>query len=320
MSEKNFHEKLILRDLVRKQYGVYGNSAVQICLWTKKAIRAEGVCYKQKFYGISCLQCMQFSPFIFCQENCIHCWRPKELLVTNIKKIMKMKAISPEKIIDNLVEKRKKLLIGFLGNKKVKKARIKKALKPIHFAISLVGDPLLYSNLPEMIKLLKKRYKARSIFIVTNCQEPKALQKLIEKNTLPTQLYLSIIATNEEDYLKLKRPLYRDAWQRFLNFLKVARKIKKKCKKVLRYTLIKGINDNKKNISELKKIINTCKPDFIEVKGYMHLGYSTLRLRKENMPYHSDVKEFVQKLLKEVNNFRYNDEDKASRIVLISKT
>ncbi|MEM2772430.1 MAG: 4-demethylwyosine synthase TYW1 [Candidatus Pacearchaeota archaeon] len=315
MENKKFDE--IKEALFKAQYRIFSNSAVQICSWTKKTIRNEGFCYKQKFYGIPTHACMEFTPFIFCQENCIHCWRPKELLLTNlnlIKKLIKNNQ-DPEEIIKNLIEERRKLLIGFMGNKKVNKKKLEQAFIPVHFAISLVGDPLLYPKLGEMIELLKTKYKAKSIFVVTNCQEPKALKKLIQKNQLPTQLYLSITATNKNNYLKLKRPIYKDAWKRFIEFLKIAKKAK--CRKVIRYTLVKGINDKEKNIKELIKLVNLANPDFLEIKAYMFLGYSTLRLKKENMPEFNYVKNFSLNLLKNLKNFKYENSDKASRIVLL---
>jgi tRNA wybutosine-synthesizing protein 1 len=307
--------KKIVEDLDRKKYRCFNTSSVQICLWTKKAIKKEGVCYKQKFYGVDCKRCLQFTPFIFCQQNCIHCWRPKELLITNIKEIENLKQEEPEEILKNLIEKRKELLIGFKGNKKVDEKILEKAFEPAHFAISLVGDPLLYKKLPRMIKILKNKYKAKSIFVVTNCQEPEALKKLIKSNSLPTQLYLSINATNKNQFLKLNKPLYKDFWERFLKFLRIAKKAK--CRKVIRYTLIKNINDSNKNALELSKLVRLVEPDFIEIKSYMYLGYSTLRLKIDNMNSMEDVRKFSAKLLEFLKNFSYEDEDKPSRIVLL---
>ena len=62
------------------KYRIAGkHSAVQICSWTKKALRGKGVCYKQKFYGVDCHRCAQVSPAAaWCQHNCIYCWRPAE--------------------------------------------------------------------------------------------------------------------------------------------------------------------------------------------------------------------------------------------------
>ena len=60
-------------------YGIALHAGVQICTWTKKALRKKGVCYKQKFYGIECHRCAQITPLLaWCDQNCIFCWRPSE--------------------------------------------------------------------------------------------------------------------------------------------------------------------------------------------------------------------------------------------------
>jgi tRNA wybutosine-synthesizing protein 1 len=38
---------------------VKNHSAVKICRWTKNSIKNEGVCYKEKFYGIKSHKCCQ---------------------------------------------------------------------------------------------------------------------------------------------------------------------------------------------------------------------------------------------------------------------
>ena len=43
-----------VKEILKKQHyeiaGKNEHSAVQICRWTKKSLRDEGVCYKEKFY------------------------------------------------------------------------------------------------------------------------------------------------------------------------------------------------------------------------------------------------------------------------------
>jgi len=57
--------KEIKEKLTRQHYALIGkHSAVQICRWTKKSLRNEGVCYKEKFYGIKSHRCCQMSPYI----------------------------------------------------------------------------------------------------------------------------------------------------------------------------------------------------------------------------------------------------------------
>src|SRR3989344_7607747 len=92
-------------ELRKKHYGVYKDSAVQVCHWTKSSLRGKGACYKEKFYGIKSHRCMQFSPVTGCQERCSFCWRPLEIYNKNDKKTE-----DPEEMIERLIAERKKLL------------------------------------------------------------------------------------------------------------------------------------------------------------------------------------------------------------------
>ena len=319
--EKSKAQKLDVL-LKKKHYGFYKNSAVEICLWTKKAIRNQGYCYKQKFYGIPSHRCMEFTPIIFCQQNCVYCWRPMEIvkskeMINFLTSRKKPIYAEPDDIVKNLLEQRKKLLIGFGGNKKVNKKILDEALKPVHFAISLVGEPTLYSKLCELINLLNKKYNAKSIFVVTNGQEPKMLARLQKNKCLPTQLYLSVTAPNEKLYKKINRPFYKDGWKRLNNTINLMKKLD--CRRVIRLTLIKGWNDKSKHIDEFAELINKAKPDFVEIKAYMFLGYSMKRLKRENMPTHDYVKAFSFNLLKQLGNYHYEDEHKPSRIILLKR-
>ncbi|MBN1159983.1 MAG: 4-demethylwyosine synthase TYW1, partial [Candidatus Diapherotrites archaeon] len=65
-----------IEKLEKQQYRVVGNhSVVKICEWCKKSLRGEGVCYKQKFYGIKSHRCLQMSPALLCDQRCLFCWR-----------------------------------------------------------------------------------------------------------------------------------------------------------------------------------------------------------------------------------------------------
>ena len=42
-----------IKDLEKQGYRVVGrHSGIKVCLWTKKCLRDEDVCYKNTFYGI----------------------------------------------------------------------------------------------------------------------------------------------------------------------------------------------------------------------------------------------------------------------------
>ena len=165
-----------LKLLLEKQgYGFIGkHSAIKICEWTKKSLRDEGVCYKEKFYGIKAHRCCQMSPSIgFCQNRCIFCWRPIEYTIgTKIKG----KVDNPKELIENAIKMQQKQLIGFKGYKKVNRKKLEEAMKPNQFAISLSGEPCIYPKLGQLIKEIHKR-KATS-FLVTNGLQPEVLEKL----------------------------------------------------------------------------------------------------------------------------------------------
>ena len=299
-----------LKKLLEKQsYAFTGeHSAIKVCEWTKKSLKDEDFCYKEKFYGISSHKCCQMSPSIgFCQNRCIICWRPIEYTIGN-----KMKTCidNPEDIIKNSILAQRKQLIGFKGNKKCNLKKLEEAMNPDQFAISLSGEPLLYPKLNELIKKLKKR--KCSVFVVSNGLEPEILKKIEP----PTQLYLSVDAPNEQLFNKFDQPQIKGSWKRLMKSLNILKKLKKKTRTVLRITLVKGMNMiyPKKYADLIKK----ADPDFVEVKSYMCVGASRNRLRLENMPPHQEVKEFSKEIVRYCS-LKILDEKQNSRVVLLGK-
>ena len=316
--------KIAIPEFVREKlehmrYGIVGShSAVEICAWTKKALRGKGVCYKQKFYGIHCHRCAQMSPAaVWCQQNCVFCWRPMEFM-KNIR-MRKEEVDPPQKIIEEVVKQRKRLLSGIGGAYDVNLKLWKESFElfPSHWAISLSGEPTLYPLLPELVKELKKRKEVKSIFIVTNGQEPRMLEKLWKENALPHQLYISLDAPNKTLFKKINRPPYKDGWERLSKTLSLVAKIP--TRRVIRFTVIKGLNDDEKYLPAYAKLFEKSKADFIEVKAYMWLGYSRKRLKIENMPRHHEIKKLSENLLKFLPNYEYMDEQEESRIVVLKR-
>lgn len=300
-------------------YGLVGShSGVQICTWTKKALRGNGVCYKQKFYGIDCHRCMQMSPALaWCQENCIFCWRPNEWM-RKIK--MKKKEVdAPAEIILGCVEKRKKLVSGLKGAHDAQLGKWKESFNrfPSHWAISLSGEPTLYPKLPEIVKELRKHKEVRSIFIVSNGQEPEMIMKLKKEDALPTQLYISVDASDGRMFGKVNRPKYKDGWKRLNKTLALLPNLD--CRTAIRYTLIKGVNDSEKDVGKFAEMFEKTKADFIEIKGYMFLGDSRKRLVFDNMPKHEYVKEYAERIAEHLPNYSIIGEDWLSRIVLLKR-
>ena len=66
------------------------------------------------------------------------------------------------------------------------------------------------------------------------------------------------------------------------------------------------------------RLIEKASPGFIEIKAYMHLGFSRLRLDRSAMPTHEEVLEFSKELAKHLR-YEIADESEISRVVLLSK-
>lgn len=298
-----------LHTLLKKQhYHIVGNhSAVKICEWTKKAIRGNGFCYKQQFYGIRSHLCCQVSVSVgFCQNMCVFCWREMEhTLGTEMREFD-----SSKDLISGMIAGQRKLLSGFGGFEKSDKKKLKDSQEPMHFAISLTGDALIYPKLNEFVKDLKRLNKTS--FIVTNGMLPDKL-RILEP---PTQLYISVDAPNEKLFKKIDRSMFSDGWQRLMESLKILKSMKKDTRTTLRFTLIKGLNmEDEKGWAETIKISD---PLFVEIKAYMFVGSSRERLAIENMPRHNEVKEFSEKI-GALCGYKIIDEKENSRVVLLAK-
>ena len=292
------------KELVHQHYKVVGNhSAVKLCFWLRKSMRDGGVCYKQKFYGIQSHRCMQMTPWLLCENRCLYCWRIMEKTKIKIDKID-----SPEEIIDGCIQGQRQLISGFKGFGGVNLRKWKEAQNPNNAAISLVGEPTLYPKLSGLIEEFHKR--KFSTFLVTNGQFPEALEKIEE----PTNLYISLDAPDRDSYKRIDRPSLPDFWERMNKSLELMGSFS--CRKVLRLTLVKG--HNMKSPEKYAKLIRKAGPDFVEAKGYVHVGESQKRLPREAMPVHTEVKAFAEEISRH-SGYTLKDEQKESRVVLLSK-
>ena len=313
-----------IKEILKKQhYGLVGNhSAVQICRWTKNSLRDQGVCYKEKFYGIQSHRCCQMTPsVVFCPNKCIHCWRAIEYTLGDK---IKGKIDSPKEIIDGCIEAQRKLLQGFKVDKKSNKKQLskanmkkwKEAQEPMQFAISLSGEPTVYPKLGEIIEELRKRGKTS--FLVSNGLYPEKLNELKAKDQLPTQLYISVNVPNKEMYQGFHRSIKKDAWERLMKSLEIMAKLKNKTRTIFRINLIRDINMDEKHIKEFAKLIKKAKPLFVEAKGYMSVGFARQRLGYDRMPNHKEIMNFAKKLAK-TTGLRILDEHERSRVVVLGK-
>ena len=304
----------VLQQLKKAKYGVADHSTVELCHWTKKSFNNEGDCYKHKFYGISTHRCMEFSPAgMHCENRCVYCWRPMEFY--DSMKMEPEKVAEPEEVVKKLMEERRKLIMGHYGDSRKDKNKLDESLHPSHYAISLSGEPTMYPKLPDLIKYLRSLKETKSIFLVTNGQEPDMIKRLADEDALPTQLYLSTNAADYESFMKINRPRYEDSWERWNSSLAMLKKIDTRT--VLRITLIRDYNTTDEMIPAFASMIRDASPHFIEIKSYMHVGRSTNRLERENMVELDEVMHFSSELARQSKIFSVMDESQISRVVVL---
>jgi len=271
-------ENQAIQTLTKQGYHLVGGAAVKPCLWLRRAMRGGDQCYKNHFYGISSHRCVQMTPTLECNHQCLHCWRPIDDPVP---------ATAPQEpvaLLDGILQGQQKFLSGYGGAKTTDPARLAEAREPKHVALSLMGEPTLYPYLKELIELIRRR--GMTSFVVSNATNPEVLAEL-----QPTQLYLSLNAPDEELYRRVCRPTAA-LWQRILESLEIIKQ--HRCRSVIRLTMVRGLNMERPE--DYARLIAKAEPDFVEVKSYMHLGRSRDRLTREAMPEHSEILEFARTL------------------------
>ncbi len=295
--------------LKRQQYATFGkHSAVKTCHYTKQAIRGKAVCYKQKFYGIQSHQCIQMSPAVsHCDQKCTYCWRPTH----TFRPTFDVSEIDdPGFVADESINAQNKQLVGFKGEDSIMRRKFEESKTPRHVAISLTGEPTLYPKLPELID----DYHARGIstFVVSNALHPEMIERLAHH--APTQLYLSIDCATKEEHIKLNHPDFPekswDALNRSIELLSVV-----PTRRVIRLTCVKGVNMH--DPKAYARLITKGKPDFVEIKGYMHVGFSIYRLSKEAMPSFAEVEQFARDVA-DAMGYDVRAKDPSSYVVLLT--
>ena len=276
--------------LTKQGYSIVGShSGVKICRWTKSALRGRGSCYKYSLYGINSHQCMETTPSLSCSNKCVFCWRHG----TNpVGTTWRWVVDPPDMIFEGVKENHYKKIHMIRGMPGVRAERYSEALRIRHCALSLVGEPIFYPYINELLALLHG--ERISSFLVCNAQHPDQLAAL----KVVTQLYVSIDASNRESLRKIDRPLHRDFWERFQRCLDILREKRFRHRTVYRLTLVKGFNveDEAEGYAQL---VERGLPCFVEVKGVTYCGTSTSSnagLTMSNVPFYWEVCDFVRAL------------------------
>lgn len=240
------------------------------------------------------------TPTLRCNQRCLFCWRSFEHEITGEEEC------SPDTIFSGIHKLQKKALAGYNAvlQNSVTKELWQEALNPNHVAISLSGEPTLYSQLPELISLFNQ--KGYTTFLVSNGTNPSILA-----HCRPYQMYVSLTAPDNETYRKVCRPV-GDTWE----LIKESLTLLGGQRSAVRITLVKGYNDH--SPERYAAMLQESGANFVEVKGYMYLGYSRNRLVRENMPDHDLVRAFAAKIATTCD-YRIKDEKQISRVVCMER-
>lgn len=292
-------------DALRRQgyqfFSPLSSAAVKPCLWCKSDLKGKGACYKHQFYGIESRRCIQMTPTLRCTQRCLYCWRSFE------HEPEEEQELSPLELVTRAKELQKRALSGFRVSPGVPPERFREALEPRHVAISLAGEPTLYSRLPELVSLFTG--EGCTTFLVSNGTRPWVLERCH-----PYQTYVSLSAPDREIYAHLCRPKGDpgESWERVMESLSILGKRRS----AIRITLVAGMND--RSPERYASLIGESSPTFVEVKGYMYLGYSRRRMRSENMPGHEQVRRFAGEIAR-LSDYTIADENPLSRVVLLGR-
>lgn len=220
--------------------------------------------------------------------------------------VPKHKWDSPETIVDGCIDEQMRLISGYAGSTNTTNlSKLEEAKHPRHAAISLMGEPTLYPFLKELIEEFHGRQM--STFLVTNGTNPETLA-----NLEPTQLYVSLNAPNRETYTRICNPI-QDKWSKINESLELLSSLNTRT--VIRITLVEGLN--LKEPEKYARLIEKAEPDYIEIKAYMHLGFSRQRLPRSAMPSYASVLDFATQFAYE-SGYQIADDAEVSRVVLLS--
>ena len=307
--------KLQRKALTKEGYRIIGShSAVKLCRWTKNQMRGRGGCYKHSFYGITSYQCMEATPSLACANKCVFCWRHHK---NPVGTDWRWKTDEPLYIVDEAVELHRSMINEMRGVPGVVPERLNEAFNVKHCALSLVGEPIMYPRINELLKALHDR--GISSYLVTNAQFPERIEQLDPV----TQLYVSVDASTRDSLKAIDRPLFKDFWERFIGSLQAMKT--KQQRTVYRMTLVKSWNmEETEGYAEL---IELGQPDFIEIKAVTYCGKSDASsLTMQNVPWHKEVCNYGEALCKRLSerqllpyNYSIATEHEHSCCILIAR-
>ncbi len=192
------------------------------------------------------------------------------------------------------------------------------AMNPNHAAISLDGEPLLYPNISGLVEEFRNR--DMTTFIVSNGTLPKVINNM---DSLPSQLYVTLPAPNENLYKKVCRPMVKHGWQNLIETLDLLDSLS--CRTLVRLTAVKNLNINEELIREYVNLVEKANPHFFEIKGFTLQAKALLiseRMKeKKPLQYYFPDYDYLEKIalkFEEIGNFSLIYTNEASRDFLFA--
>lgn len=249
-----------------------------------------------------------------CTQNCEFCWRvtPRDIGINwDQISVDAGDVLAPVELLDATLMANLRSLGGYNpeAGAKVSEESYQEARHPKHVAISLAGEPTLYPLLSDFIEEIHSR--GMTSFLVTNGTRPDVLSQI----SLPTQLYITLAAPDKETHARLLKPGIKNAWERLMESQELLSSLS--CRTVNRLTMVAGRNMH--HIRNYAAMIAKGEPDFVEVKGYMHLGSSRGRLSADNAPSHTEIRDLGEKLAA-LSGYYFVDEQAESRVILLARS
>ncbi len=308
----------LLKLLIKQKYHIAGeHSSAKLCHWAGEVLRGGEGCYKNKFYGIASHRCLQCTPvLLFCNHACVFCWRamPEKKMNFGEMPAKRFEWDEPGKIAEWLIKAQNEIVSGYGGNELVGKNLYAEAMAPKHVALSLTGEPTMYPKLEKLVEEFHKR--GMTTFLVTNGTFPERVERW---KTFPTQLYVSMVAPNEDVYLKAIRPVSAGLWKKYLRMLWIMPTIGEKTRTVLRMTLTKGINDS--DLEGYAAQIKIAQPHYVEAKSMVFVGGARMDgrgLSHDSMMGIGEV-EAIAARLAQMTGYVVSDRHVPSRVVLLCR-
>lgn len=166
-----------------------------------------------------------------CANKCVFCWRHHK---NPVGTTWRWKTDEPADIVKEAIALHQSMIHEMKGIPGALPERIAEAHTVKHCALSLVGEPIMYPRINELLQELHNRQI--SSFLVTNAQFPDCIQDL----SPVTQLYVSVDAPTKDSLKAIDRPLFRDFWERYIESLRAIKN--KRQRTVYRMTLVKDWN------------------------------------------------------------------------------